>query len=144
MYEQQQRLSGLDIRRQFRAWRYCLIRRGLALDQANIMCYKEHERLVEKLINARMEELPLLNLQQSRRSMSQGLRNLGLTQLPRRVAPRKPSCECRVSCCLWDALPRHPRDIGFALIQSQAMQAVSKDQRCQKGLHIFFGETSVL
>ena len=51
MYEQQQRLSGLDIRRQFRAWRYCLIRRGLALDQANIMCYKEHERLVEKLID---------------------------------------------------------------------------------------------
>ena len=40
------------------AVRYCLIRRGLALDQANIMCYKKHERLAEKLINARMEEAP--------------------------------------------------------------------------------------
>ena len=40
------------------AVRYCLIRRGLALDQANIMCYKKYERLAEKLINARMEEVP--------------------------------------------------------------------------------------
>ena len=38
--------------------RYCLIRRGLALDQANIMCFKLHDRLAEKLMNARMEEPP--------------------------------------------------------------------------------------
>ena len=30
--------------------RYCLIRRGLALDQANIMCFKLHDRLAEKLM----------------------------------------------------------------------------------------------
>ena len=40
------------------AVRYCLIRRGLALEQANIMGYKKHERLAEKLMNARMEEAP--------------------------------------------------------------------------------------
>ena len=40
------------------AVRYCLIRRGLALEQANIMDYKKHERLAEKLMNARMEEAP--------------------------------------------------------------------------------------
>jgi hypothetical protein len=40
------------------AVRYCLIRRGLALDQANVMCYKLHDRLAEKLMNARMEEAP--------------------------------------------------------------------------------------
>ena len=38
--------------------RYCLIRRRLALDQANIMCFKLHDRLAEKLMNARMEEPP--------------------------------------------------------------------------------------
>ena len=38
--------------------RYCLIRRGLALDQANVMCFKLHDRLAEKLMNARMEEPP--------------------------------------------------------------------------------------
>ena len=35
--------------------RYCLIRRGLALDQANVMRFKLHDRLAEKLMNARME-----------------------------------------------------------------------------------------
>ena len=40
------------------AVRYCLSRRGLALDQANVMCYKKHDRLAEKLMNARMEEAP--------------------------------------------------------------------------------------
>ena len=40
------------------AVRYCLSRRGLALDQANVMCYKKHDRLAEKLINSRMEEAP--------------------------------------------------------------------------------------
>ena len=38
--------------------RYCLIRRGLALDQGNILCYKLHDRLAEKLMNIRMEEPP--------------------------------------------------------------------------------------
>ena len=38
--------------------RYCLIRRGLALDQGNILCYKLHDRLAEKLMNCRMEEPP--------------------------------------------------------------------------------------
>ena len=40
------------------AVRYCLIRRGLALDQANVMCFKKHDRLSEKLMNARMEDAP--------------------------------------------------------------------------------------
>ena len=38
--------------------RYCLIRRGLALDQGNVMDYKLHDRLAEKLLNSRMEEPP--------------------------------------------------------------------------------------
>ena len=38
--------------------RYCLVRRGLALDQANIMNYHLHDKLTEKLLNARMEEPP--------------------------------------------------------------------------------------
>ena len=38
--------------------RYCLIRRGLALDKGNILCYKLHCRLAEKLMNVRMEEPP--------------------------------------------------------------------------------------
>ena len=41
------------------AVKYCLTRRGLALDQANVMCYMKHDRLAEKLINARMEEAPV-------------------------------------------------------------------------------------
>ena len=41
------------------AVRYCLTRRGLALDQANIMCYKKHDRLAETLISSRMEEAPV-------------------------------------------------------------------------------------
>ena len=40
------------------AVRYCLTRRGLAMDQANVMCFKKHDRLSEKLISARMEEAP--------------------------------------------------------------------------------------
>ena len=40
------------------AVRYCLTRRGLAMDQANVMCYKKHDRLAEKLLSARMEEAP--------------------------------------------------------------------------------------
>ena len=40
------------------AVRYCLIRRGLTLDQANVMCFKKHDRLSEKLMNARMEDAP--------------------------------------------------------------------------------------
>ena len=38
--------------------RYCLTRRGLALDQGNILCYKLHDRLAEKLMNCRMEDPP--------------------------------------------------------------------------------------
>ena len=38
--------------------RYCLLRRGLALDQANILDYKKHDKLVEKLMSVRMEEPP--------------------------------------------------------------------------------------
>eukprot|EP00435_Cladocopium_sp_Y103_P042439 s723_g11.t1 len=38
--------------------RYCLIRRGLGLDQANVMDFKKHDRLAEKLMNAKMEEPP--------------------------------------------------------------------------------------
>ena len=38
--------------------RYCLVRRGLALDQANVMEYNKHDRLAEKLMNARMEDPP--------------------------------------------------------------------------------------
>ncbi len=38
--------------------RYCLIRRGLALDQGSILCYKLRDRLAENLMNSRMEEPP--------------------------------------------------------------------------------------
>lgn len=38
--------------------RYCLVRRGLALDQANIMTYAKHDRLTEKLLGARLDEPP--------------------------------------------------------------------------------------
>ena len=53
--EQQQRLSGLDIRGNFE---HCLIRRGRELDQAHIVCFKKREHRAEKLINACMEEAP--------------------------------------------------------------------------------------
>lgn len=36
--------------------RYCLVRRGLAMEQANIISYANHDRLTEKLMSARMEE----------------------------------------------------------------------------------------
>lgn len=38
--------------------RYCLTRTGLALEQANIISFRNHERLTEKLMNARLEEPP--------------------------------------------------------------------------------------
>ena len=38
--------------------RYALVRRGLAMDQANIMAYGLHDRLVELLLEVRMQEPP--------------------------------------------------------------------------------------
>ena len=38
--------------------RYCLVRRGLALEQANIMSYKNHDRWAELLMECRMNESP--------------------------------------------------------------------------------------
>lgn len=38
--------------------RYCLTRRGLALEQANIMAYSSHEMWMEKLFSCRMTEPP--------------------------------------------------------------------------------------
>ncbi|CAL1143235.1 unnamed protein product [Cladocopium goreaui] len=39
--------------------RYALVRRGLALDQANIMEYENHDKLTELLLEVRMQEPPL-------------------------------------------------------------------------------------
>ena len=36
--------------------RYCLVRRGLALEQANILDFKKHDELIELLMEARMQE----------------------------------------------------------------------------------------
>ena len=38
--------------------RYALVRRGLAMDQANIMDYAKHDMLVELLLDVRMQEPP--------------------------------------------------------------------------------------
>ena len=38
--------------------RYCLMRRGLALDQAGILTYEHHEALTEKLFQARLSTAP--------------------------------------------------------------------------------------
>ena len=38
--------------------RYCLVRRGLALDQANILTFSKHEQWTEFLMDARMAEPP--------------------------------------------------------------------------------------
>ncbi|CAE7464902.1 unnamed protein product, partial [Symbiodinium microadriaticum] len=38
--------------------RYCLVRRGLALEQANVMSYENHDLLVEKLFQYRLQEPP--------------------------------------------------------------------------------------
>ena len=42
--------------------RYCLVRRGLALEQANILDFKKHDELLEMLMEARMAE-PLTGYQ---------------------------------------------------------------------------------
>jgi hypothetical protein len=39
--------------------RYALVRRGLALDQANIMDYANHDKLTELLLEVRMQEPPV-------------------------------------------------------------------------------------
>ena len=36
--------------------RYCLVRRGLAMEQANILEFKKHDELIEMLMEARMAE----------------------------------------------------------------------------------------
>ena len=36
--------------------RYCLVRRGLALEQANVLSYENHDLLVEKLFQYRLQE----------------------------------------------------------------------------------------
>ena len=36
--------------------RYCLVRRGLALEQANVLSYENHDLLVEKLVQYRLQE----------------------------------------------------------------------------------------
>ena len=38
--------------------RYALVRRGLALDQANVLDYPNHDKLVELLLDVRMQEPP--------------------------------------------------------------------------------------
>ena len=38
--------------------RYCLVRRGLALDQANILDYHRHDKWLEVLLGARLEDPP--------------------------------------------------------------------------------------
>lgn len=38
--------------------RYALVRRGLALDQANVLDYANHDKLVELLLDVRMQEPP--------------------------------------------------------------------------------------
>jgi hypothetical protein len=38
--------------------RYALVRRGLAMDQANILDYAKHDMLVELLLDVRMQEPP--------------------------------------------------------------------------------------
>ena len=38
--------------------RYCLVRRGLALEQANLLSYANHDRLTEKLMQYRLEDPP--------------------------------------------------------------------------------------
>ncbi|CAK9064419.1 unnamed protein product, partial [Durusdinium trenchii] len=39
--------------------RYCLVRRGLAMEQANVMSYENHDRWTELLMETRMSEPPL-------------------------------------------------------------------------------------
>ena len=38
--------------------RYCLSRRGLALEQANVLSYSNHNKWMEKLLTSRLESAP--------------------------------------------------------------------------------------
>ena len=38
--------------------RYCLMRRGLAMEQANILAYKHHDKWLEKILACRLETVP--------------------------------------------------------------------------------------
>eukprot|EP00435_Cladocopium_sp_Y103_P030149 s3745_g7.t1 len=38
--------------------RYCLMRRGLAMEQANILAYKYHDKWLEKILSCRLETVP--------------------------------------------------------------------------------------
>ena len=38
--------------------RYCLMRRGLAMEQANILCFKRHDKWLEKILACRLETVP--------------------------------------------------------------------------------------
>ena len=110
--------------------RYCLVRRGLAMDQANILTFGKHERWTEFLMEARMAEPPAGFQQVSMKQLEQADKKLftvlaEATRSGIKAQTTGKPCDAQFDTCFTSTEVRHllqPRPISQGS-QSQSSQA---------------------
>ena len=102
--------------------RYCLVRRGLALDQANILSFKFHDKWTEFLMDTRMSDPPHGFQQVSMKQLEMADKKLFtlLAELTRSGIKAQPSgkpCDAKFDECFLSTEVRHllqPRPVSSA------------------------------